>query len=312
MEKAKESGNVHYTLEDAVSEKSLTKVKNYIFQFINIFKNLFLSFQYQQLKDVISAEERLTEWLFDKKAQEDSLDYWIGYYSGILSVYQLYLAEHYKQAVVSEKLNSTFAETVPHFDEAISFIYKNEGVRHGKLAEALNIEKSTLSGIMDRIVEAGAATFSRPGKFKYYYLTPAGKAYYLNSRQRMEMASDCQTLTAQLSSLMSKSSDPAALVGDIVRSLFENQMEAIQKEKTSLSEWDRLSEIQRLMNQKTFKMQLQSSNDLSIPTATVFQINRTLLTCGASDKDGTLVCNASSIKDMLFSNSTCVGGRKYA
>lgn len=303
MANFRERTGISCTLEDAALKNDVASVNTYVGSYISLFKEYYLSCQFQQLKEAVSAEEYLNEYLFDKKAHcSDRPDYWIGYYSGTLALYKQVLMDYYNQMAVSEKLEHSFAGKVPHFDEAISYIYENEGIRHGKLADALGIEKSTLSGIMDKIVESGAATYSRPGKFKYYYLTPAGKKYYLSIQHRIDQEKDTHTLIEQMASLLLKDPNPAALAGSIVETLFEKKINDMQEKQEKPSGIERLSEIQQLMNREAFKMRLHSSDGQRAVLSDTYVINKALLDHTSGSPNDTLICCTNNMVSKIPTN----------
>ena len=58
------------------------------------------------------------------------------------------------------------------------YLHKDQGMRHGELAEALGVSDGTLTTNMKRVLQARAATATRYGRNTHYLLTPAGIRYY--------------------------------------------------------------------------------------------------------------------------------------
>jgi len=105
----------------------------------------------------------------------------IGYMEGVNSVLENDIKSAYNAKIVSELKNLSSA----HFDEIIRILYYEDAVRHGVLAEKVGVDKSTLTGIMDKLEKSEYIVSVRPGKFKYYYLSDSGKKYYIENQKKM-------------------------------------------------------------------------------------------------------------------------------
>ena len=95
----------------------------------------------------------------------------LGRYVGYLDLLYKQLSYKAREKAFIDEINCYSVSEIPHVNDIISTLYHEEGIRHGRLAEKVGIEKSTLTGIMDRLVNNKVVKFSRPGKYKYYYLT---------------------------------------------------------------------------------------------------------------------------------------------
>ena len=79
-----------------------------------------------------------------------------------------------------------FAEVsdVPMAKDIIDCIYHNSGIRDEQIAEKLDVDYNNEHYIksfkiaLDKLLDKGFMTFSRPGKWPYYYLTEKGNQYY--------------------------------------------------------------------------------------------------------------------------------------
>ena len=98
---------------------------------------------------------------------EKNIHFLFGRYIGHIDFLYEQLAKEYKEKSFKESLSVLNISDIPHVNDIIVTIYQQGGIRHGILAEKVGIEKSTLSGIMDKLVKKGAVRFSRPGKYKF-------------------------------------------------------------------------------------------------------------------------------------------------
>lgn len=215
--------NPDYDIETAVSEGSYEKVQTYIDDKVRYFQDLVLTQEPEKLKKALEYEYRLCDWLIQKYTYEKSISYFLGYYVGLLASFknELTVAYNQKQISLISEIN------VPHLDDILFAIEEHEGIRHGKLAEYIGIERSTLTGIMDRIVASGAVTFSRPGKYKFYYLTDEGKEYCNKNRRYYQSEKSINVLVAELIEQLQRDSNPSQTIGKIVQTIFEHRANTV-------------------------------------------------------------------------------------
>ena len=154
-----------------------------------------------------------------KKVVEKNVDFAFGRYIGYVNALYEQLAKAYKEKNFRDTLEACDISDIPHVNDIIVTIRHNEGIRHGNLAEEVGIEKSTLSGIMDKLVEKGAIRYSRPGKYKYYYLTELGNNYYEKNKVIIEAETNIDALTEQLLLALSKEENANEKVLQIITAL---------------------------------------------------------------------------------------------
>lgn len=234
-----------YDIETAVSEGSSEKVQAYIDDRIRCFQKLALERDTAKLKKELTSEYRLCDWLIQKYTTEKNVDYFFGYFVGLLTSFKNQLNVEFK----GKHVDLIGEANVPHLDDILFTIEEHEGIRHGKLAEAIGIEKSTLTGIMDRIVASGAVVFSRPGKYKFYFLTEAGRNYCNNNRKRYTSRKTIDTLVEDLIELIERESNPAETVGKVVQTIYE------RKSNSSLSPYmdsqtSKTEELMKLLSEE--------------------------------------------------------------
>lgn len=180
-----------------------------------------------KFKQAIEYQSRNTDWLAKKYMVEENIDYFAGFYIGLLYAVQEYLRDSALEEQAGDKLGSA-ANDIPHFEEVLFTVENGNGIRHGKLAESIGVDRSTLTGIMDRIVQSGAVIFSRPGKFKYYYLTELGARYCQLHRKQHDLKQDKDDLLDALVSLVGQAPRPEKLVGQIMELLYKKKQQGTQ------------------------------------------------------------------------------------
>ena len=195
----------NFDIEEVMSSGEYDEIYSKISAFQDCLKELLYEKEYEKFKEHLVYQERINAWISAKYEAEKNITYLVGRFLGYLSAMELNIESYYKNlssALLSEQLLSA---EIPHLDDILFSIEKNEGIRHGQLAEAIGIDKSTLTGIMEKIVSIGAAYFSRPGKFKYYYLTTDGKNYCEENREKyketLNLNSQIEELTNEVRDL---------------------------------------------------------------------------------------------------------------
>lgn len=232
-----------YDIENAVSEGSSEKVQAYVDDRIRYFQNLALERETTKLKKELIYEYRLCDWLIQKYTSEKNIDYFFGYFVGLLTSFKNQLTTDYKNqhADLISKVN------VPHLDDILFTIEEQEGIRHGKLAETIGIEKSTLTGIMEKIVASGAVVFSRPGKYKFYFLTETGKNYCNKNRKKYRHGKTIDVLVGELIELINREPTPSETVGKIVQTIYERKANSLSSLRTDNSS-DKKAELIKILS----------------------------------------------------------------
>jgi predicted HTH transcriptional regulator len=85
------------------------------------------------------------------------------------------------EVIISEKLvlyKQTETEEMPYAKEIIGCLYHNEGLRDEQIAEKLNVDVDKLTDTLSKLVINYMITYSRPGKYMYYYLAGDGCRFY--------------------------------------------------------------------------------------------------------------------------------------
>ena len=215
--------NNKLNLEEAIKQNNYLELSNYINESINQLKAFFDTLDLVELETEIERKKSNFSFLVKKEIIEKNIHFLFGRYIGYIDFLYEQLAKEYKEKGFKESLAALNISDIPHVNDIIVTIYQQEGIRHGNLAEKVGIEKSTLSGIMDKLVKKGAVRFSRPGKYKYYYLTELGNRYYDNNRTIIESETNIDALTEQLLLALSKEDDANGKLIQIITALCDGK-----------------------------------------------------------------------------------------
>lgn len=207
----------NYDIEAAVSEGSFEEMQSYVENTICFFQQLASRNSTETLKTELQKVYRRCDWLIHKFTSERNTIYLLGYLAGQLDARKEQLSSIYQEQ------GTDLSASIPHWDEILYTIEGEEGIRHSKLADAIGIDKSTLTGIMDRVVASGAVVFSRPGKFKFYYLTETGKRYCNRNRQHHQAIISMSSMIDALIEQINRSPNSAQIVGKVMQAIYKNK-----------------------------------------------------------------------------------------
>lgn len=222
-------------LEQAVTDGDANSVHSAADALYAYFRRCYRHPATEKLKCDVAYQRRITDWLVQKYTAEENIDYFAGFFIGLLYALDAYLHTHDLEERAGATLDTT-TKDIPHFQDILYVIEAQEGIRHGRLAESIGIDRSTLTGIMDRIISSGAVIFSRPGKYKYYYLTELGMRYCNSHRQQHDLKHEKATLIAAFTELVDQSREPAELVGELMKTLYDSKRETLSYEAVPVVE----------------------------------------------------------------------------
>lgn len=180
---------------------------------------LFQEQNLEQLESDLEREKNIFSYFVKKEYVEKNIHFIFGRYIGLLDALYEQLIEQSSQRMLEKEIDDYDISQIPHVNDIIVTIHKNEGIRHGNLAERVGIEKSTLTGIMERLVDKEVVKFSRPGKYKYYYLSDLGKKYFEKNKKLIEIGTDIDALIEQLLVCLSKEDKVTDKVLQIITTL---------------------------------------------------------------------------------------------
>lgn len=210
-------------MENLVACEDYATAESRIQDDLNILREYLFSSKLEDLEEEIERKKASLSRLAKREQFGKNIHFLVGRYIGYLNALDDYTSVAVRKKAFRDSINSYSISEIPHVNDIILTVMRNEGIRHGKLAECVGIEKSTLTGIMDRLVEKGAISFSRPGKYKYYYLTEIGRQYYEENRAIIDAETDIDALTEQLLLALSKEEDINQKMVMVIRKIFEGK-----------------------------------------------------------------------------------------
>lgn len=211
--------DINITLVDALEKNDYANLITCIQDSVERLKTYWSNADLAGVEGEIEQKKSSLSFRVKKKLVEKNVDFAFGRYIGYVDALYEQLAKAYKEKSFNDTLETYDISDIPHVNDIIITVKQEEGIRHGNLAEKVGIEKSTLSGIMDKLVEKGAIRFSRPGKYKYYYLTELGNSYYEKNKMIIEAETDIDALTEQLLLALSKEDDANGKLLQIISAL---------------------------------------------------------------------------------------------
>lgn len=98
---------------------------------------------------------------------------------GVSEMYQNLISLNESVEYYSHRVDDVFAaiKTVSHGDEILDCLSQSRGVQHKELSRVIEIDASTLTGIMDKLENLKLVYYTKVGKFKFYYLSELGQSY---------------------------------------------------------------------------------------------------------------------------------------
>ena len=273
-------------IEQSILEKDLETIKRTIEDELNVIELLIRQSEMEVIKNELNIQKNIWFQTIKRERRRNSFEFLIGRCSGLLEALEKYIFNTEEKAKSKKLLLDTNVENIPHINDIILHIAKNEGIRHGKLAEKVGIEKNTLTGIMDKLYKYDIITFSRPGKYKFYYLTENGYNYYKDNLSNIEVNMNIDSLIEQLLVTISNDVNPSETVVKILKALYDQKY--LSSGYVASQKVDPISLLPAIVSMQPF--------ELKIPKiANTYVVNQALIT---------IPCKAqnSNFKVMLFNN----------
>lgn len=276
-------------IEQAALQGEAEQVRNYTDLLRSKLQQLVSERLLDELHKTVLAESRKLAWIVQKYTAEQDMGFLIGVCAGALSCLEEYLRQQHQTERAGEFAGELKAASLPHARQILFTIEAHEGIRHGQLAEQIGIEKSTLSGIMDKLVASGAVVFSRPGKFKYYFLSQMGKRYCDQNRGQYEASKDFDTLMEQMLELIDQDKAPSELVGRIVRTIYDRKKEGAAAQPVT-TRHEELTELVKRLNAAKPSVSLEDD-----PSNSVYRVEEAYSIQYIFDKEERLVLKTNEI-----------------
>lgn len=155
--------------------ETLSKSMNQIVSFVKIDS-------FDELKGLQTTLDQLGKVLsFYAKVgkMENDINFARGRLVGVTEICKNILSVTETAQRVSRSIDDVFAaiKTVSHSEEILETLSQIRGIQHKELARIINIDVSTLTGIMDKLAKMKLVESNNIGKFKFYYLSELGQNY---------------------------------------------------------------------------------------------------------------------------------------
>lgn len=109
------------------------------------------------------------------KDQLESI-YKVGMLSGILKICLRIATEKSHQKSMEQEAEQYFSK-ISHLNQIVEIIGKNSGLTHTELSQKLDMNVSTLTECMKKIIETNLIEYRSVGRYKFYSLTDKGRRY---------------------------------------------------------------------------------------------------------------------------------------
>lgn len=210
-------------IETLIEKEDFSATSENIQENIVLLKGLLKRAELNKLGGEVERSKTGLALLVKKELTQKNIHFLLGRYIGYIDALDEYLSIELRKKTLKDTINSFDISEIPHVNDIIVAVLKNEGIRHGKLAECVGIDKSTLTGLVDKLVDRGVITFSRPGKYKYYYLTELGRKYYEDNKIIIDSETNINALTEQLLLALSKEDDVNGKILTIIQKLTQGK-----------------------------------------------------------------------------------------
>ena len=273
-------------IEQSILERNVDTIRKTIEDELNVIELLIRQSETEVIKKELNIQKNIWFQAIKKERKRNSFEFLIGYCFGLLEALEKYILYAEEKEKSKRLLLDTNVENIPHVNDIILHIAKNEGIRHGKLAEKVGIEKNTLTGIMDKLYKYDIITFLRPGKYKYYYLTENGYNYYKDYLSNIEVSMNIDSLIEQLLVTISNDANPSETVLKILKALYDQKY--LSSGYIARQRVEPVSLLPAIASMQPF--------ELKIPKiANTYVVNQALITIPCKNPN-------KNIKVMLFNN----------
>ncbi len=205
--------------ENAIKNEDFSQLNKCIQESTARLTHLLEKSELDKLEEEIDIKKSQLSFYIKRELFDKNPHFIFGRYIGFLDTLYSHLLFKLKRKRFVSGINSYSLYEVPHINDIIYTLHTEDGIRHGKLAEKVGLDKSTLTGIMDKLVKKGAVQFTRPGKYKYYYLTDIGNQYFRDNQKTIEASVDIDALIEQLLLALSREPDVNSNIIKIIKSV---------------------------------------------------------------------------------------------
>jgi DNA-binding MarR family transcriptional regulator len=277
----------HYAdIEKSILEKNPETIKKIIEDELASIELLIRQSELEVIKSELDIQKNIWFQIIKQEKRKNSFEFLIGRCLGILEFLEKYIFNLEEKEKSRKLLQETNIENVPHINDIILHIAKNDGIRHGKLAEKVGIEKNTLTGIMDKLYRYDIVAFSRVGKYKHYYLTENGYNYYKDNLSNIELNMNVDSLIEQLLVTISNDATPSETFAKILRAVYEQKH--LSEGYVASKKIDPVSLLPEIVSMQPFELKIPH-----IPNT--YTVNQAMINIPCSNQN-------FNYKVMLFNN----------
>lgn len=167
--------NTNVDLKQAVAEQDLNAIQCFVIDQQNSLLKTWINGNRESFRSIL--QQSIQKSHREKRqlvAPDHESSYQLGIWEGWLQAFHALYDEESKE---SDILELAVAKS-PNTAKIIRFLYQwNRPICHGELANALEMNYSTLTNAMKKAVGCGAVSASRTGRNTRYTLTAAGRKY---------------------------------------------------------------------------------------------------------------------------------------
>ena len=173
----KAESSERYEIGTAVRNNDEHEVTERVQELMVCLKHLYRTNEFSSLEQLVRIQSRKLARAADTERARHAITYHLGFTMGMLDILKEVLCCYHEQQALTQQAQENMQSKIPHVKEIVAILRQEPMTQHGKLAQRLGIDKSTLTPIIRQMEKSGMITVVAPGKFKYYSLSNAGQRF---------------------------------------------------------------------------------------------------------------------------------------
>lgn len=169
--------NNHQDIESILESGGSAALKEFIEKSANHLRDLAEREDFHNLKDDLLYRKRTVDWLKAKASAEQEATFLVGYYCGILSVYEGTLKKHFQEETDCQICHTLNALDTPNLKNIMQVISNHPGISYRRLSKISGIDITELFDYIEPLAQNQAIIVNRPFYTCYFSATPAGLKY---------------------------------------------------------------------------------------------------------------------------------------
>lgn len=166
-----------YGIEVAAQMGQEFAVKQGTRHLLTCLNDLYRTNQIPLLEQLVQIQSRKLARTADIARSQHGISYELGMIMGVMNTMKEFLRCYHQQEDITQLIEECVQCKIPHIQQIIEILRQEPMLQHGKLAEKLGIDKSSLTPIVKKMENNGIITVFISGKFKYYILSNAGNQF---------------------------------------------------------------------------------------------------------------------------------------